>query len=141
MNPDYIFLFFIALHRKVFFLFLSWILLSFLCVFGYGLWKSRASTLYFLWTFSLISFFLRHYSLSCSYTVQWFWVIFIRSWVAAIHVSQLSHACMEEGRHDCEFFFYKTSNQRFAFCLCSYEAISNLKLVTRTRFFDLSTGT
>ena len=36
---------------------------------------------------------------------------------------------------------YKTSNQRFAFCLCSYEAISNLKLVTRTRFFDLSTGT
>lgn len=44
------------------------------------------------------------FTLSCSYTVLWFWVIFIRGLFVAIHVSQLSRAYMEEGRHDCAKF-------------------------------------
>jgi len=40
-----------------------------------------------------------------------------------------------------KFFFTRHQIKGFAFCLCSYVAISNLKLVPGTRFFDLSTGT
>ena len=142
MNLDYIFLFFIALHTKVFFLFFSWILLSFLCVFCYGLWKSRASTFYFLWTtFSLISFFLRHRSLSCSYAVSYDFGSY--SSEADLLPYNCPNCVMHVWKKEDMMVknSYKTSNQRFAFRLCSYEAISNLKLATGTCFFDLSTQT